>query len=87
MNPPTVDELIAEIERLSRRPDDEGRTAKEWAIELGKRPSTTEQLLTFAHEQGRLRTGRRQVQYRDGRMGYVPVYAFVAPAKNGNGKR
>ena len=83
---PTVDDILAEIDRLSRRADDEGKTTVEWqeTLRLGKRG--VDRLLTAAHRLGRLKTGQRRAQRRDGPYTLIPVYTFIGPHKNGKGK-
>lgn len=83
---PTVDDILAEIDRLSRRPDDEGKTTGEWQDTLGLSQRGVDRLLTTAHRLGRLTTGQRRAQRRDGRPTMIPVYRFVRPPKNGKGK-
>ena len=83
---PSVDDLVAEIERLSQRPDDEGKTTEEWSETLGKGKVKTNRLLNLAYRLGRLRPGQRQIVKRNGVTGMVPVYSFLPPPKK-NGKR
>ena len=78
----TIDELVAEFERLGvgkRRPDDEGLTAMEWS-EVWECSSNTARIrLRQAKAHGLLKVGRKSAENLSGGQCMISCYNIVLP--------
>jgi len=73
------DELLAELERLTRK-GDPGRTSIEIGRALGKTAARVRVLLQRVREMGRLSRGERVIERIDGRPSRIPVYTILRAA-------
>jgi len=70
----TVDEWIAELERINPRQSDEGLTALELASAWSVSKKTAYDRLHALKKAGRVIIGRRATETLDGRESTTPVY-------------
>lgn len=72
-----ADAWRAEIERYMQKAGDDGMTATEIAEHTGMSRHTTSVRLSALFRQGRIKSGRRMQEGRDGVARPVPVYVIV----------
>lgn len=78
----TIDELVAEFERLGvgkRRPDDEGLTSKEWSRVWNCSDNTARLKLRQAKDHGLLQVGRKGATNLSGGQCMIACYNIVLP--------
>jgi hypothetical protein len=82
----TIDELVAELDRLGVTSDDEGLTAEEWSRQWGCYVTTARKRIRLAMDHGLVACGRKTIRRLNGQAVLVPCYRITMPEKK-KGKR
>lgn len=83
----TLDELMAEYERLGNSAKDEGMTTRELAKAWGVSEQTVRDRLRLASENGWVRHSKKLMLQLDGKKFPTNCYRIILPAKTKKTKR
>ena len=78
----TLDELLAELNRLDQREAVQGYSLRELMAKTGRSDEKTKDLIRRGKEAGLITVGRAPREALDGAMRPVPVYIFKPPEKS-----
>ena len=77
----TIEEWVAELDKLANQAPADGETSREMAARLNMSPEYVNRILQRAMEAGRLKRGQKRQMKISGHMGSVPCYWIMPEPK------